>query len=135
MAAPSFETLTLKNKTGKLFEFMYDYKMYYLQPDQEWSMDKATGQILANKYFDQLDIVDEGQPLSFPPTEDPNAKKTYEDMNPKKYRSRNEKEKPWCVTCGETFKSSGQLMIHRKKHEKEQRLAKKKEEAEQAVEA
>ena len=123
------ETATIKNKTGKLFEFMWNYEMHYLQPDQEWSCEKRVGEILSARYFDQLEIVDEGQQLGIPPTEDPNATKTYSEMNPKASKSKVD-GKPWCVTCGQKFNSGGQLMMHRKKHEKEARLAKKEAEVE-----
>ena len=125
-----FGTITIRSVTSDLLELMYNHKIYYLKPGERWTLDKEIGRLLANKHFRQLEVVGEDEPLTVPPSRAPNKGKTYRDMNP---LASKEKGKPWCRECGRSFTSSGQLMMHEKKHTAESRRREAAKAAEEAA--
>ena len=118
-----FETVTIKNISGVPFEFVYDWKHFYMAPNQEWTLDAGLGRFFTKKYFKQLEETDEGKMPTPEPTDDPNYGKTYREMHPKKSGAAETSGKPWCNECGKRFNGNGQLMMHQKKHQKEAKLA------------
>lgn len=121
-----FGTMTIQNVTDKLLEVMYDHGIYYLKPGEKWSLDREIARLMVTHHRDQLKVVAEDEPPTIPPSINPNKNKTYREMHP---HASNEKSRPWCLECGKAFTSSGQLMMHTKKHT----AASRKKEAEKAA--
>jgi len=113
--ATKLKTKTIKNMSNENLEIMLDYKLFYLAPGQEWTLQENTAEFIAKKWFRQLEIVDSGRMESVPPSEKP------KEWNAGQTEVKPPSKQIWCQECGKEFKSSGQLMMHEKKHEKERK--------------
>jgi len=111
-------TVTIQNTSDKRLVLMQDSVQYFLEPKQLWTLEWDMGQWFLRKWFKQLEAVDQGKPLTVPPTIDP-------DLHTPPPVFKRAAPKVWCQTCGKAdFISTAQLAMHQKKHEKEDRLAK-----------
>ena len=103
-----FETVTIQNITGKLFEVRHDNKFYYLEPGHRWSLPTTLGEWFLKKWFRQLRKVGENEMPSVPPTENP-------DWDKVKPRPTFDSSTAWCQVCGEQFSDDTLLRTHRVK--------------------